>query len=388
MKKVNQDAINKGITKVYLSKKTGKSVSTISQYMNGKTMVPFSSYHTIINIIYEYDETTIERLVYQYCMLPEITPINIKTILEWGIQQGKIQLLDEFIRKKEIPPQLTSIISLYSALLSRIKNNVNKSEFYRFIEENRIPKNTDPEAKVLADIAKYYAFIDMGGHEIIHSLIDQTYVTLKEIESKYVHDAYSIRLAEVKAICEMKSGNTTIAKKIVKKIDWEYNEEDFPIIFTSLYSLIAEITAAEDFNESQRYIKKALKVIQKGGYPTYRKRLIELKATHDFIKIYHEDFKGLYLETKPEIAFYYSLNSNEDLAIRILNELEEEQGQLTPFQTFSLALAKHEITLAEQAIHELRRKGNNYYADLLSKKVPEWFKEESYFYLKKAFQVK
>ena len=367
MSKLENYASSKGIKKIDIARKVNLTKGSISQSFSGKVTMNFLNFVKIVSMLVMDHQDRI-NFISEFVRVND-RPENNRLAMEWCSQKGQMNIQEYLVKEEKKKDPNNGLPYVYDCLSKRNNNKLVQEALYTKVIEYKCKKKfQDVDAILLGEMATVYAFLDMNGHNIIFKLLDPLEKQIDSIppKKKYLKDCYNLRLMEIKAISYMRNDQISEATRIIDEIMFNYNEEDFPVVFTSIFSLLAEMNLFSNYEQSMYYIRKAINLFETSNIVGFTKRKKELKDTHDFIKVFNKDFEGLYLESLPEKAFYYSSLGNEKdkkKALLIYDELERSNGYLTPFQKYFKGLTITDSFMVNEAIEELRRKGNLFYAN-------------------------
>jgi len=369
---LKEDAKKKNITNLVIANKIGVSESQVSNWFNSKYKVPFVYFVQMVDIIHNDDEQTFSDYIMKYSI--KLTKKeSIREACEWFSVNGKHELLRGLLKHLE---GNDAVVNLYELFLKRNFREIDPQKF--FLAINRI-KVDGTETKILRDIGLLYAYLDLKSYKMLF-LADEILLDIDDLLSKkntkkhkrdYSYNAYKFRVKEILAIAEMKKNNVSKSEELANEIIRESHL--YPATATSMLSLLAELYVFTNYEKSLNYIYQALEFCEKISFHESNNMKRFIKSTHDFIKIYNHDFDGLFLEDSPEIAHYYAAIGKSEEAIKILNQLERENGVLSPHQLYYKALATKNIDIMESASQAFIDSGDSYYLRMPRSILKEWY---------------
>lgn len=369
---IRKELARKGITQTELAKKIGVSVGTVNNYLKGVCRIKFFHFVKLITCIYD-DDNKIEEMIWEFLKASQRMKIKnnklevVREGLEWSLHTGNMQLLEYFSQEDT---KLTDgeLAKIYSLLAKRNKGYFRNSlEFYNELEKLKLNGYKRIESKILIRIASIYALFETQAFNLFFYEIKKAISLIEKVKNKYLKKAYMIRIKEALAVAYMLQNELTIAQKLCEEILGDDDAEHFPLTVCSIYLLLAQMNLFTDYEKSLEYIKKALTLHDNPRLSNEIRRRKRIEATHDFIKIVNRDFDGLFFTDRSEYAHFLAVQEETELnkqAIEILEELQKENGYLTPFQLFYKALALRSDHLMKKAEEEFLISGNIYYAQL------------------------
>lgn len=371
LSRIRKDAERKGITQANLAKNMNVTGGAVNQYFTEKTRIGFIAFVLMVKTVYNDEPTKINSSIFEF-IEKNTRPDALRVALEWCSNNGEIDLKKYIISKEKESDSSKGFTYIYDSLLKRNKNKLTKQKLYAEIQDIKVKKGLQPpEAVAIAEIASLYALLDLGGHNVILNLLDETKDIVNLVKEKYLRSSYELRIHELEAVVRMRNGDVENAKRIINKVFKVYNEEDFPIVFNSLYALMASMLMEKDFKESIKLINKSMQMLKEEKFKIYRKRIKEYRSTYDCIKIYNNDLNDLFLESPAELAYYHAKKGSDldkEKSLAILRDLELTQGKLTPFQLYVYSIVSGDESMKVYAINELRKIGDHFYADVFSRK--------------------
>jgi transcriptional regulator with XRE-family HTH domain len=369
---LQKELAKRNITQTELAKKIGVSVGTVNNYLKGTHRIKFFNFVKMLTCIYD-DKHTIEQMIWLFLekaqkMKAKNNKIDIvREGLEWSIHNGNMELLEYFIQEDTKLTDNGELGKIYSLLSKRNKGLFKSLEFYDELERLKLHGYKRGESAVLLKIASIYALFESQSFNLFFYEIDKALSLTEKIKNKYLKKAYTIRIKEALAVAYMVKNELPMAQKLCIELINDVDANHFPFTINSIYLLLAQIHLFNDYNKSLEYIQKALMLFEDHNFKKYERRKRRIEATHDFIKIVNKDYDGLFLTDRVEYAHYLAMQNNPELrkkAVEIIDELQKENGYLSPFQMYYKALALKSDKLMKEAEEEFLVNGNKYYAQL------------------------
>lgn len=360
MVKIKVEAKKKKLTIEKIAQAMSLSNGTVSNYLNVKHKIPFNRYIELLNIVMQ-DKVQIDHFIDEYLNKMDNMEF-IKEAVEWFFVNGEGSRAASLIKKYK---DEDSIFVLYELLLKRNNRSINKNDFLREVEKTREKGVKDLGTKVLCRIANIYAHLDFKAFPIMEFLADEATILNKDLGESFLQISYQLRLNEMSAIASLMRNDPQKSEEIVLQAINDIDENVFPIPVSSLYSLLSEVYLFKDFKKSLEYNRKAFSIFTKSVYDNPHRKAI-LESTHDFIKIHHGDFSGLFLSDSSEVAHYYAKvggAENVKKALSILEDIETKK-ELSPFQIYYKALALRDLDLLDKSQEAFISNGNLYYSQI------------------------
>jgi transcriptional regulator with XRE-family HTH domain len=339
---------------------TNLSQATISNYFNNAFRIPFHKFVEILHIIYRNHEYKIDKRIHQYLL--KIDKIDyIKEAIEWFFTNGENKKAHELIM---LHLNNDPSLELYKILSLRAQRSIKKEDFYRELELIK-RKKLDEETIALAKIAEMYNQLDFKSFIMLDFLANEAISTLKNISNEYFKKTFELRILEMKALTELMRDNVENAREICNRVIANYDSIHFPIPLSSFYNILSESYIFEDYEKALKYNKIAFNIIsQTKGECESRKNILE--STHDFMKIYHNDFENLYLTSLAEKAYYFAETNKGEEAITLLNEIEMDSGVLSAFQLYYKSIATKDENIRQLARDKCIQSGNYFYSKIMA----------------------
>ncbi|MEF7566043.1 AimR family lysis-lysogeny pheromone receptor [Bacillus infantis] len=205
---------------------------------------------------------------------------------------------------------------------------------------------------------KGYSLVEFHTKEIMN--------LMKSISNEFLAASFKLRVMEAAAYTALRRNDVLKAREIAFELIEETDEDMFPIAISSINNLLAESYVFDDSILALRYNKKALKIFnQYLPENVHRKRILE--STSDFIKIHSGNIQGLFLSDPAERIHWLSKSTQKvenELALSLLDEIEKENGELSPFQKYYKGLAANDPRVLEEAVDAFVLKGDLFYSQL------------------------
>lgn len=144
------------------------------------------------------------------------------------------------------------------------------------------------------------------------------------------------------------------------------DEPNFKIQKANAHYNIAESYIFENYTQSKFHFEQALHVLGSSFNKETQRKKRAIERTLNFLKIYHsKELDNLYGNLDlSEQAFLAIRKGDKELALVILEKIEEEKGSLNEFSTFYLGLAKEDVRIIEKSLEMFIANSSNFYAKL------------------------
>ncbi|HDR5354294.1 TPA: XRE family transcriptional regulator [Bacillus thuringiensis] len=346
-----------------LSKETGVPESTISKWLTHGTEISAFSFIKIISALLPDDKHEQEELIILYLKtLKDGSCLNRKVVFIISYLNRNMKVFNYLLttcinHKYSSMKKFSRVFQLYNLRLlgGNIKEIYQKiPSFYK----NATKKEKDLE--VLCDILSMIIKLDLGEMKLIEGYrkkITKHFCSMRNNDLKII---YRFWVDELFSYYLLRKNELEKFRRYYNVLRHHPNLIFFPVIQSSL-----DLKAGESYLNSNEYekavmlLENALQVFRKwGDHSRYTQALndihfLRIKEWKDIDKI---DFENLHLAEK---ALYHIQLEEYSQAIKILYELKEKNGKLTPLQTCYLGMAKFDLNLIRESIGMLRE--NNDY---------------------------
>lgn len=358
LKKIQNEMDLREIQQKWLAKKMGVSPQSLNYYLKGTNKIKFFPFYILLNNVFS-DEKDIKEGLMSYINGTNNVE-NLKSCLEWAIQNGEIELFELALKKAD---KETS--NVYSLLLLRRQNKISPKELFEKAETLKLDQYKQKEIEVLLYIVSLYSLHDMKKFGVVRLYADFVLRRVSALKEGYLKDAFKTKVQELTAIALLKENSVDKAINFASDVIEEGKEELFPLPIITMHNLLGEAFVFTDVKKSIEHNKKAIEMFENLKFKNQNYEY-GLKATHDFIKITNNIFKGLYLIDKSEKAHFLAKQNNpkyKQKSLEILNQLEEE-NPLTAHQLYYRALATGEWKDFEKSKKEFYKNEDFYYCQL------------------------
>lgn len=355
------------IKKGDIAKLFGVSPATVSNMFNRKYKIEYMRFIQLTRIVFgQYHHDFIRR----FCRAAK-TKAEIEA-MEWAYANGDTEVLELLINnakeEENEEDEHVTMTDVYELQLHRLLGEVNIDDFFDRTQDMMMDfKGMDAGKHVMLKISCMYAYIYMRSYRSVWSLGQNLLKHLEKIENDYLRMAYEMRIKIVLLYIGTRAKKYDECTKIANEmIEDEKVLEHFPVYYTHALICLSEIYALDDFEKSSYYIKQAVEMMDKGYFDSNEGWKVNIKSTYDFVHIHHKQFEGLYLQAEDEHAHYLAKGNEEDRkeAVKILNALQERDGEICEFVMYYKALALNDKSLMERAKDMFHNAGDFHYSRL------------------------
>lgn len=354
--------------------------TTVNSYFNKKGKFDFMHFVDALRL-YKPKDIKFRRNCIKEC-IPTLSHKNLRLALEVLDMFGEYELQDMIIqqiykfkgnqteKKKGISKTLRinlSLVPLYQTLRERSENKITAKMFFEKVDKMRKnQKYTDNELVIISILNTIYSFFDLGNYKMVNEYIQQLLPDITKIKCKTLRDSFLLRIKEMKIFVNLHENKLEESCQLCFDI---INDETNCYVSTKAvaYCKIGESYVFSDYQKAKEYMEKSLKVI---GNPANKKleiRKEKVLNTLLFLKIHHKkDLHTINFEDldEAERAFLYVRLGENEKAIKILQNLKNNNGYLSSFQLYYIGLAvggKEGKKYLELSIESFSKSGDFFY---------------------------
>jgi len=358
--KLKNDAKKFGFTYEKLGKYLGVSKGQISHYFSLKNHISFDKFVELLKLIYD-DTNVISNYIAEYALnIDDLGDVRAAT--EFLDSHGREDLIKQIIKKYADEPYL----KVYKVIAERNEGILSEKQVYWELEKLKsITPEENNETNLLINVKSLSCCINLQAVGMVHILAEDLLELIKSIPNQYIKESLELKILDTVARAHQKQSELEIAIDICN--DVIKRSENYPLEKIYMLNLLSEIHVFSSYEKSINYNKKALDLYNKLGSGTNLRFKDLLESTHDFIKIFHEDYEDLFLTDPAEKAYYLVSNGNpEDLkkGISLLEQMKSKNGKLSPQQEYYYALSQNDLTLMEESLLTFEKAGDIFYSNL------------------------
>ncbi|MDX5747210.1 AimR family lysis-lysogeny pheromone receptor [Bacillus cereus group sp. BfR-BA-02570] len=361
-----------------IAKEIGISGGTFSKNLTGKSQFSFWNLIKLLNILYENDINKKRQMLFTFCSVTT-SKKNVRIAMEYANAKGDLQLLKSLVdsEKKSSLAMNREWAYVYELVWLRSSGSIEKQKLLAKIEDRKGSKVIKTkEMKVLYGILTYYTMYDLKKY---NSLFEYAGVLVPEVEAitdNFIKSSYLGRIKEGLAYAYLVQDNLEKSRSLCHEIlDIENIEGCFHLLRASAFVYLAESYTFECYDSASRYIKESLKQLEPYYFEREKYRRQRILNTYAFIKLVNKkNLENIKIYHCAEKSLLEIVKGNYINAVNILNDLEKENGYLTPMQYCYLGIAKDDISLIEKSIMLFECEGDRFYCKFPKKIMAEFNK--------------
>ncbi|PHD98850.1 hypothetical protein COI55_19025 [Bacillus wiedmannii] len=232
-------------------------------------------------------------------------------------------------------------------------------------------KISTTEMQILFEILSLFATADRRNFKLMN---DTAVILLEEVDSisdPYMKLSFEYKIKECMIQGLLMSGEVEKARTTCHEIiNREELRRRFPMIVATAYGTLGESYTFESFETATNYINKAIEMLEKKLNARMSLRNDMMVNTIEFLKIkWKIDLNNVHPIHLAEKAYLEIQLGNNENAIQMLERLKEDNGELSAFQLYYLALAKNDKSIFAESLNKFEQLGNIFYSQLPKKKL-------------------
>lgn len=378
LKKMHEDLKSNGYTNRKLATLFNVSHTTVNSYFSQSTKFDFMHYVETLRL-YEPDNINFRResllKAFGY-MSPNNERLGLEVLNMYGEYELQKILIAKIINNNDTNKNARlnkKIAEVYQLLSLRNEGFINKHEFFEAVDEFRKSKKISTnELKIISDFALIYSHLDFNDHKMVLKYTKQLMPYIEGIKKGTSKTSFTLRAKEMLATSSHHANDLEQARKYCFEI---INEplNKYECMKALAYCILGETYILEDYSIAKHYFEQGIVTLEK---PTNRKCIVRKKAienTLNFLKIYwRKDLKNINPTDKAEEAFLYAVTNREEEALFLLDELERENGMLSPIQKYYKGLATGDKKHFEESIADFEKLGDFFYSRLSRERL-KWY---------------
>ncbi|USP56462.1 hypothetical protein J2N67_006711 (plasmid) [Bacillus thuringiensis] len=361
-----------------LAKEIGISGGTFSKNLTGKSQFSFWNLVKLLNILYENDINKKRQMLFTFCSITT-SKKNVRIAMEYANAKGDLQLLKSLVdsEKNSSLAMNREWAYVYELVWLRSSGSIKKQELLAKIEDRKGSKVIKTkEMKVLYGILTYYTMYDLKKYNSLFEYAGVLVPEVEEITDNFIKSSYLGRIKEGLAYAYLVQDNLEKSRSLCHEIlDIENIEGCFHLLRASAFVYLAESYTFECYDSASRYIKQSLKQLEPYYFEREKYRRQRILNTYAFIKLVNKkNLENIKIYHFAEKSLLEIVKGNYINAVNILNDLEKENGYLTPMQYCYLGIAKDDISLIEKSIMLFECEGDRFYSKFPKKIMAEFNK--------------
>ncbi|MDA2480347.1 AimR family lysis-lysogeny pheromone receptor [Bacillus cereus group sp. Bce025] len=370
LKKMHEDLKSNGYTNRKLATLFNVSHTTVNSYFSQSTKFDFMHYVETLRL-YEPDNINFRResLLKSFgYMSPNNERLGLEALNMYGEFELQKKLIAKILNNKDTNKNARlnkKMAEVYQLLSLRNEGFINKHEFFKAVDEFRKSKKISTnELKIISDFALIYSHLDFNDHKMVMKYTKQLTPYIEEIKKGTLKTSFTLRAKEMLATSSHHANELEQARNYCFEIINEPSNK-YECMKALAYCILGETYIFEDYSIAKHYFEQGISTLEN---PTNRKCIVRKKAienTLNFLKIYwRKDLKIITPTDKAEKAFLYAVTNREEEALLLLDELERENGMLSPIQKYYKGLATGDKKYFEESIADFEKLGDFFYSRL------------------------
>jgi hypothetical protein len=364
MNQVKTDAKKRGFTGKKIAKWIDVSEGMVTKYYKAESDMPAIKFIDLVKFIYDDKEHIAKDCILEFITKTTRTD-NHQELLEWAANSGDIDYIEK-IKERIANSSLVKDSMIYQMIRDRNVKKITSEEFYLKIEDFKISENLMFDTKILLKIATLYAQLDLKSYSVMILLANNILENLDAVSSEYLQQSFKMRTLEMIAYAHLKRGEVDEVERIAEELLVPEIIDRFPMPANAILILLAEANLFRNPLKSLTLIQEAIQMYKEKKLSYHLMRKSVLEATHDFIKIYNGDYKGLYLTDLSERAHLFAKQGYRKEALVLLKELERKNHGLSGHQYYYKGLATKRSEDFQQALNKFAIQGDSFYMNLIN----------------------
>ncbi|MET3203146.1 UNVERIFIED_ORG: tetratricopeptide (TPR) repeat protein [Bacillus proteolyticus] len=359
------------------TRKIGKRINTthvtISNFLNGKSQMKSNTYGELLKEVFPNDVNTRRMCCERYFSQTD-KPMNKRLAMDYLAVHGEQELLKQLIDVEKIShdKDTREWAYVYELVYLRNKGELSGESLQKRLHHaKKEMKLSTTEMQILFEILSLFATADRRNFKLMN---DTAVILLEEIDSisdPYIKLSFEYKIKECMIQGLLMSGEVEKARVTCHEI---INKEElrrrFPMIVATAYGTLGESYTFESFEMSTHYINKAIEILEKKLNARMSLRNDMMVNTIEFLKImWKVSLNNVHPIHIAEKAYLEIQLGDNGKAIRMLERLKDENGELSAFQLYYLALAKNDKKLFAESLNKFEQLGNIFYSQLPKKNL-------------------
>lgn len=343
--------------------KIGVSNTTLGNGLNGKFEMKFENFLRLLNEVYDSQREI--RLKIKKFAMKCTSDLNVKKALFYCQAAGEYDSIQFLIRKHKENINLKKYIDVYELFNMRNRNEARGEKLIDLV--NKLNKTNDVDCKILIEMLLTVCMYDKGNYSAMLPHADNAKNSLPKVTNNFIKQCLEFYFFERQAYIQLLNNNIRESRRIANKII----ESNFNALITKATALccLGEsyiFSSPEEVLKAEKYLLEAIDLLNEVSSAQQTRKYKSFQTTLAFLYIengFNLDKIDFSVIDKAEIAFYEAKYGDPEVAVKLLNELLEENGNLTGFQWYYYTYARSEkrTEYLNKALLELAKNGNIYY---------------------------
>lgn len=384
--KLQNDLSAADITNEKLADLFDVSPSSVSRKLKGQVQMSFSFLVKLLNHLY--DRYNIQRdIIKEYLLQAKLE--SLKEAAEYLAVRGEFEMLNEMLKKES---------EKFDLEIEKVKNNKKKVQYllkckewidvYEIICKKSLEKEVDlaeiedlleekqeevtsKEMQILIEILICQISYQQRDYKSLFKKMTKLEKRVNKLPNEFLANSFKARLKEGAGIVYLMDDQVEQARNSANEllVLCEVDKGGFVLQKSSAYCTLGESYIFSDYEVSKLNFERALEILHTLSNNETQRKIHRAQANLNFLKIYHNrDLDTITGDlAKEEQAFLEIRKGNNNEAVRILKEIEIENGSLGEFSTFYLGLAKNDITLVIKSLELFLLNGSKFFSRLPKK---------------------
>ncbi|AJH60109.1 putative prophage helix-turn-helix protein (plasmid) [Bacillus cereus] len=359
------------------TRKIGKRINTthvtISNFLNGKSQMKSNTYGELLKEVFP-DDVNTRRMCCERYFSQTDKPMNKRLAMDYLAVHGEQELLKQLIDKEKTSHDKDNRewAYVYELIYLRNKGELSGNKLQKRLHQAKKEiKLSTTEMQILFEILSLFATADRRNFKVMN---DTAVILLEEIDlisDPYLKISFEYKIKECMIQGLLMSGEVEKARTTCHEI---INKEElrrrFPMIVATAYGTLGESYTFESFEMATHYINQAIEMLEKKLNARMSLRNDMMVNTIEFLKImWKVGLNNVHPIHIAEKAYLQIQLGNNEKAIQMLERLKEENGELSAFQLYYLALAKNDKNLFAESLNKFEQLGNIFYSQLPKKNL-------------------
>lgn len=362
IKKLDAERECKDIKIRGLARITGIDRSVIEEGLSGKTQeMKLENFIPVASNVYE-DYSTKKEVINNFILRCE-KDLNIVKALCYCQGQGEYDVISQLIEKHQGTRTLKKYITIFELYNQRNLNKKTGKELEKALDEQTFSKL--PECQVLMNMLYGFAMYDIPNCRAIVPYSEKAKEKIPLIKNKFIRECLEMQYKERDAYIKLLSDEVEESRKVC----WDIIDakSDYQMIKASAYCCLGESYQYECLETSEKYLLKAIEVLEENKIDKKSKKYGSFKTTLGHIYIdnaFHiERIEHDYLDVG-EKAHYQLKFGDAELGEKLYSEMK-----MTPHRKASRAKVKGDIIALKEVLVDFERTGNLFYANGIKREI-------------------
>ncbi|PER27231.1 hypothetical protein CN485_20270 [Bacillus cereus] len=362
IKKLDAERESKDIKVRGLARVTGIDRCVIEEGLSGKTQeMKLENFIAVASNVY-HDYSIRKEIINNFILQCE-KDLNIVKAFCYCQGQGEYDTISQLIEKHQGTRTLKKYLTIFELYNQRNLNKKTGKELERALDEQTFSKL--PECQVLVNMLYGFAMYDIPNCRAIVPYSEKAKERIPLIKNKFIRECLEMQYKERDAYIKLLSDEVEESRKVC----WDIIDakSDYLMIKASAYCCLGESYQYECLDSSEKYLLKAIEVLEENKIDKNSKKYGSFKTTLGHIYIdnaFHiEKIEHNYLNVGEEA--YYQLKFGD----AVLGEKLYSEMEMTPHRKASRAKVKGDIIALKEALVDFERTGNLFYANGIKREI-------------------